>query len=289
MYAAAWDLSVRWLLEDAVFGAGEPPLAAAARRAGHHVQRWQPQWAELLAVDEAPPMGPTGPMEHDEPLMFHGSLELAARLAAAPRWRPGAFCDTARLAHSAWATAVQPHLANPRHRVVTVAQLVADPLRVAGDLAVDGRIFVRPDSPLKPFSGRVVELTGLTAATLDHGFYYDDLELPIVVAPVQALGAEWRVVVAGRHVVTASAYQARGRVALTDPVPAEVTDFAGMLAVELAQAGAQPDPLYVLDVVASPRGLRLLELNPLSGADLYACSADAVVAAVAQACRACPA
>jgi hypothetical protein len=32
------------------------------------------------------------------------------------------------------------------------------------------RLFVRPDSPLKPFSGRVVERTRLSPESLDHGY-----------------------------------------------------------------------------------------------------------------------
>lgn len=42
-----------------------------------------------------------------------------------------------------------------------------------------------------------------------------------------------------------------------------------------------PEPIYVLDVCLSESGLKLLELNPFSGADLYACDADAVVRTVA--------
>ena len=36
------------------------------------------------------------------------------------------------------------------------------------------RIFVRPDSPLKPFSGRVLDRDSISLAALDHGFYFDD-------------------------------------------------------------------------------------------------------------------
>ena len=40
--------------------------------------------------------------------------------------------------------------------------------------------------------------------------------------------------------------------------------------------------VYVLDVCESDGRLRLLELNPFSGADLYACDAESVVSAVAR-------
>lgn len=41
-----------------------------------------------------------------------------------------------------------------------------------------------------------------------------------------------------------------------------------------------PEEVYVLDVCEPDGHLRLLELNPFSGADLYACDRREVVAAV---------
>ena len=41
-----------------------------------------------------------------------------------------------------------------------------------------------------------------------------------------------------------------------------------------------PEPVYVLDTCEVDREPRLLELNPFSGADLYACDTDAVVGAI---------
>ncbi len=37
-------------------------------------------------------------------------------------------------------------------------------------------VFVRPDSPLEPFSGRVLERGRISLQALDHGFYYDDAQ-----------------------------------------------------------------------------------------------------------------
>ena len=41
-----------------------------------------------------------------------------------------------------------------------------------------------------------------------------------------------------------------------------------------------PEAVYVVDVCEADGELHLLELNPFSGADLYGCRADDVVAAV---------
>ena len=58
----------------------------------------------------------------------------------------------------------------------------------------------------------------------------------------------------------------------------EAWRHAQALVDEMAEA---PEPVFVLDLAETPNGLRVVELNPFSGADLYACDPDAVVRAVA--------
>jgi hypothetical protein len=41
--------------------------------------------------------------------------------------------------------------------------------------------------------------------------------------------------------------------------------------------------VFVLDLVETSAGVRLLELNPFSGADLYDCDRDRLVAAIVNA------
>ncbi len=74
---------------------------------------------------------------------------------------------------------------------------------------------------------------------------------------------------------------ADGRTAAADDPKGGPWQFA----VEVAKHIRAPESVYVLDVCEADAGLRLLELNPFSGADLYACvGADIVrrVAAIAQ-------
>ncbi|MEM7385179.1 MAG: hypothetical protein AAF514_09570 [Verrucomicrobiota bacterium] len=76
---------------------------------------------------------------------------------------------------------------------------------IATKLGSPRSLFLRPDSPLKPFSGRVVEVKDISLEKLDHGFYYEDETLPVVAAPVRQVGNEWRFVVASQRVVAGSA------------------------------------------------------------------------------------
>lgn len=249
---------MHWLLEPDLF-AGSADLAAAARTRGHRVTWWDDAWWDR----------PRLPTLHG-PTLFRGCLDTAHRLATADRPVPGAWCHTPAFRCSQWYPHVQDRLVHRQWTRTTVRALVAAPPTDAE------QVFVRPDSPLKPFSGRVVSTWGLTAAHLDHGFYYDDLDLSVIVAPVQELGAEWRFVVCDGVVVAGSAYDpARHR-----PAGAVSSGPAHQLAAEVARALPAPDPGYILDIVETATGLRVLELNPFSGADLYDCPVEPVIDAV---------
>lgn len=160
--------------------------------------------------------------------------------------------------------------------IVPASRLVADPIAALRDLGSPERVFVRPDSPLKPFAGRVVATKGITLRQLDHGFYYDDADLPVVVAHERRIDAEWRYVVVDGRVVAGSAYEAAGRVARPDDPGGPPWQRAEAIAAELPA----PERVYALDLCAADGDLWLLELNPFAGADLYACDAMTEVRAV---------
>lgn len=255
------DGPMHWLVERGVFASGFD-VTAAARRAGHSVTPWDDAWWDTGAW----------PRLDGEAVVFHGSLGNAARIRRALPWRPGSFCDVDAFCCSAWYARAQPWLLSSDWAIVPAERLVAEPPDF-------DPVFVRPDSPLKPFSGRVLERARISLQALDFGFYFDDPALPVVVAPVRQVGREWRYVVVDGGVVAGSAYVADGRRALADEPAGEPWSFAQTVATDMAA----PERVYVLDVCESGNALRLLELNPFSGADLYACDADDVVLAVAAA------
>lgn len=137
-------------------------------------------------------------------------------------------------------------------------------------------MFIRPDSPLKPFSGRVLDIDAISLRSLDHGFYFDDVTLPVVIAPVREIGKEWRFVVVDSKIISGSAYEAETRSAKTILPSEEAWSFAA----GIAKVAIQPDRVYVLDVCESESSLHLLELNPFGGADLYACNVEDIVTAI---------
>ncbi len=158
----------------------------------------------------------------------------------------------------------------------TVRDLVEKRQGVLDRLHRPERVFVRPDNALKPFAGRVLDASTINLAALDHGFYYDDDALPIV-APARQIQREWRTMVAEGRVVTGCSYTTDRRGA-DETLPEAVREIAG----QVARGNWQPAPIYIVDVAEVDSQVRVLELNPFSGADLYHFDPHAVVDAVAR-------
>jgi hypothetical protein len=250
-----------WLLEQDAFQSGDC-IRPAAREAGHRVIDWSDEWWSNARWPVL-----------DDPVLFHGSLENADRIAKQRLWTPGAFCRTDSFHCSNWYPLAKKWLLHERWEILPATQLVRDAESVFQKIGAHDSIFVRPDSPLKPFSGRVLRRDQISLAALDHGFYYDDPDIQVVVAPVQRIKAEWRFVIVETRVVTGSGYIADGRLATLDRADQQIWRFAS----ETAEQLPPPETVYVMDICESEFGLRLLELNPFSGADLYACDGNEII------------
>ena len=258
--------SVMWVLESDVFPETHAPLRDTIRDRGHRLIDWSDEWW----YEGVPRRIPTSAV------IFHGSLGNAARVAKELHWRPGSLCPVDAFCCSAWYEAAKPWLVHSAWVICPANELVAQASAIAKQIGGDRSMFVRPDSPLKPFSGRVVDVASLTLAKLDHGFYFDDESLSVIAAPVKAIGREWRFVIVETNVVAGSAYDPAGRKSLPVALDAEAAHFASSVAAKIPA----PAAAYVLDICECGGELRLLELNPVGGADLYACDPVAVVDAL---------
>ncbi|MDX1964120.1 MAG: ATP-grasp domain-containing protein [Pirellulales bacterium] len=254
---------VTWVLEPNIFPETHGPIRKAIRDQGYRIVEWSDTWWS----EGVPSHIPTSSV------VFHGSLGNAARITDELQWTPGSFCPVEFFRCSTWYESAREWLIHSDWKICPANELVANSRLIANELGSTDRLFVRPDSPLKPFSGRVVDIATLTLAKLDHGFYYDDDSILVVVAPIQTIGNEWRFVIANRSVIAGSAYDPKVRKPVTVQLNSSAANFASTIATSLAE----PDNVYILDVCECNGQLRLLELNPFGGADLYACDPVAIV------------
>ena len=268
-------LALTWVLEAEVFPESHEAMRSAVLEAGHDVILWNDEWFVTGRWPRLP----------DRTVIFHGSLGNAHRIRTEFPWRPGAYCNAPAFHCTAWYPRAQPWLLHQTWRTLPAATLAADPEVALRSLGADDSLFVRPDSPLKPFSGRMLRREAISLKALDHGYYYEDEQLRVVIAPIRTVVREWRYVVAQGQVVAGSAYTAVNRAAMPDDPTGEPWRFASTI----AEALAPPEDVYVMDICEADGALHLLELNPLSGADLYGCDRREVVARVsASASRAQP-
>jgi hypothetical protein len=258
--------ALTWILESDVFPASHQPLRAAIAQQGGKILDWQDNWLTDGGL----------PALTDGPVVFHGSLGNAATIASASPWRPGAYCATQKFYCSAWYEGARKWLIHRKWEILPADEFVKHPDSIFSAIGASERVFVRPDSPLKPFSGRVLARDRVTLAALDYGFYHDDSTIPVVVAPVCEISREWRFFVVRNAVVAGSAYEPQARRAIVELPATDAWAFASRVAKELSP----PEEVYVMDLCEISGTLHLLELNPFSGADLYASSACDIVAAL---------
>lgn len=265
--------SLTWVLESDVFPDSHAMLREAILKAGQRIVDWNDDW-----WSEGIPSG-----IGTTPTVFHGSLENAHKVFKEWNWSPGSFCNMEAFHCSSWYDTARDWLLHTDWRILAANEFVANAQSIASDLGSPERLFIRPDSPLKPFSGRIISPKSVTLASLDHGFYFDDETLPIVAAPIRKIGREWRFIVVRDEIIMGSEYESSTRSAVSAAPESDAWAFAADVAASIPM----PSAVYVLDVCESDGTLNLLELNPFGGADLYASYASKIVQAVSAVVEGC--
>ncbi len=145
-------------------------------------------------------------------------------------------------------------------------------------LGRDGRIFVRPDSPLKLFTGQTASRATFAADVEFMGFYEFPASALVVVSSPKQIVNEWRFVIAGGKVVAGCQNKRAGQLEYR---PEYRSPCVRILPQKLRHSIYQPDPVWIADICQSAQGeFRLLEIGGFSFSDLYSCNKAAVVTAV---------
>ena len=156
--------TVTWVLESEVFPKSHQSLRDAICTAGHQVVDWSDTWWQ----DGIPRRVGGGPT------VFHGSLANAAAINDQLSWSPGSFCDTPTFNCSNWFAPAREWLLHTDWQILAADEFVESAALVCKQLGCGDQVFVRPNSPLKPFSGRVLNVDEVSLAALDYGFYFED-------------------------------------------------------------------------------------------------------------------
>jgi hypothetical protein len=139
---------------------------------------------------------------------------------------------------------------------------------VIGTMAVpDEAIFIRPVDDGKSFAGQVIEPAAFETwrqGILDiKGWTNLPKDTKVIVGRPKTIEAEWRIAMVDGVPATASLYRDGAKLRTERGAPAEVLRYAR----ERSEAWS-PRAAFVLDVAATPDGLRIVETNSISSAGM---------------------
>jgi len=215
----------------------------------------------------------------DDCVLIQSSFQFAEGILHHKSFKPGIFLTPNNYKCTKYYKHFGDYLFNNEYVIMTVKETERniDFLESKIGEKESGRIFIRPDSGLKPFSGMVFLNR---QPYFEHDWSYvkintneDDL---LIISSPKSILSEWRFVVVNGEVITGSLYKLDYDVCLEYADP-DKDKHLYQFAQKMADI-YQPDPAFTIDLVVDVKGnLKILEINSFSCAGLYACDKKIIV------------
>lgn len=206
-------------------------------------------------------------------VIFQGSIQLAKQIQRDRRdWIPGPIISWNNYKCSVYYAHLGAYLFNQKYIMLPFRELI----RRKGELfeMFDGEFFLRPDDGAKSFTGTLVKPESLEGNSLKYLECNAEHYSLVVAAPSKLIEREWRLICAGKEVITGSRYKTFGQFDAKVDLPDEVKAYGEMILNEVLW---RPDPIFSLDICSSKKGLSLLEIGAFSDAGLYKCNLEKIV------------
>ena len=260
--------SPRWLLETEVFQEDSKPFVEALQKLGveHQVIQFGKSYEDYIPDF-------TGAF----PVVFHGSFQAAFEFRRKANWIPGVYCNLPEFECLYYYPRFGRHLANSEYVMLPFGELNRRKDWLLKNVGQDSKIFLRPSSGFKTFTGKIVSVNTWDKDIKLLGFYDVDPEALVVACPPLEIEREWRTVVVENKIVAASQYKLGEDNTRKQDVPAEVLKYGQDVLDSIKYA---PDPAWTLDICETPNGLKVLETGSFSCAGLYACEPEPIIQAV---------
>ena len=134
--------------------------------------------------------------------------------------------------------------------------------------------FIKPNTDTKEFAGEVIskdKFMDWYQNMMDIGYLETD-DFEIMLSNPRKLGMEWRLVIVDGKVCECSIYKQYQIVKAERQMNPEVIEFA-----EKCAKIHNPTDVFVLDVVQTEDGLKVIEYNTFNSAGLYACDVTNII------------
>jgi hypothetical protein len=263
--------NLTWIIENFDQSTGYIELSEEVIRQGYN--------CELVTLDDVKDIDnklSLLPAEYDGAILVQASFEFSDKVLNKYSYRPARFLNIENYEYNKYAPYFSDYLFNSDYSLSTVnfVEFGIDSLVNLIGEKESGRVFIRPNTGRKSF-------TGMVFINKDPYFEYDwshvkkntqPTDLVIVSSP-KAVKFEYRFVVVDGEVITGSLYRLDYDTEFkVVPKNVELFKFAQRMADRY-----QPDRVYTLDVVIDSEGtMKLLEINSFSCAGLYACDMEII-------------
>lgn len=271
-------MKVGWLIDSELFDEYRDDLVAQITDQGHAVK--------LIRAPSPPYRWEDGGCAYRTAfskgtcVVAHGDINLVTRIHREKLWKPGVFATIENYNCSSYYNHFGKYLLNQNYIMLPFGELRRCKEFLMDAVGDGGQIFVRPDSPLKIFTGQVIS-ADTYEKDLDYLAFHEFPASTLVIAGKPVLiEYEWRFVVANRRVVAGSQYKCRGVMSVQPRFDSAAMEYANTV----ADSEYQPDRAWVVDVCKTGDGdYRLLEIGAFSCCNLYECDKRAIVREVSQA------
>jgi hypothetical protein len=262
----------KWLIEENVFGDRGEALIAEVKRQGLECKTI----THLPFLDEGPQL-----FDNDDCVIFYGSINLAKELKRTKPWIPGMYATFPNFKCSEYYNYFDL-LLNDHCIFMPMLHAIKRKDWIFETFAKDGKVFVRPDSGEKHFTGKLLSYDEFNEKGFEYKFYYDTPILLLIASP-KPIKKEYRCVVADKKCIAIGSYDATlGRENVDIPISPDehvaITAYVDLL----CDQKWQPDRVFTLDLVESEEELQVVEINSFSCAGLYNCDPEPIVRVVSR-------
>jgi hypothetical protein len=291
-------MKVKWLVEADVFDDNQEQLLKALKDNNYeyHVLKYVP-FDDNLANDCLKIYGP------NECVVFYGSLNFGHKLKKNP-WIPGVYLNEPVFKCTSYYPILSELLLHsttyfmlPFGDLLRRKDWIYNIFRRNQDLTTE-KIFIRPDSGLKEFTGMICPYEDFEECVKLASFYDVDSDMLVLISSVVPLKKEWRFVIVNGNVVSGSLYrdwsssEKKGNTfTIKDYVLRHSYSKHEICndekALYIAKKGAKlytPDICWTMDVVETENNeYKILEIGCFSCAGLYGNDMNIVVDKVSEA------
>jgi len=206
-------------------------------------------------------------------VIVQASINLCLQIMSQkPNWIPGPWLTSNKYKCSEYYPYVGDLLFNDQYIMMPRSEVLRNIDRIYNWLGKSDSIFLRPDSGLKSFTGKVFERKNFNK---DWKWVeeFTEKNSMIIASTPKNIEKEWRFVVADKNVITGSLYNTAGKFGCAQEYPREAFDLAQTIADIY-----NPDPMFTIDVCMGDDGqYYILEIGAFSCAGLYSCGMKTIV------------